>query len=161
MLMKHCSTFLSLTGATIKHRSLVSTFGMMLLAFLCISIGTGIYTIYSLFREQGQALIQACLSEASDFSPENCKASASLMQAVIVMIYTAMWLLQLCAWRAREKIVLLNSCLPGGFIIVRDYCHQLGDEEAEGLKPKIDPFLRNDDATIAFWRDRLPNRSEA
>jgi hypothetical protein len=49
-------------------------------------------------------------------------------------------------------------------MIVRGYCHQLDDEEQEGLKPKIDHLLigkpRIDNATTAFQHDRLPNRSE-
>jgi len=137
-------SLLGLIGAIIKHRSLVSSFSMILLAFLLISIATGIYTIYSLYRDQGQALIQACLSASSDFSPENCQATTSLTQAIIVIVYIAIWLLQL--W---------------GFIIVRDYCHQLDDEEQEGLKPRIEPLMvgkpGNGGAVIA---PRLPNRSE-
>jgi hypothetical protein len=140
-------SLMGLIGAIIKHRSLVSTFSMILLAFLCISIGTGIYTIYSLYRDQGQALIQACLSGASNFSPENCQASASLTQAIIVIVYIAIWILQL--W---------------GFIIVRDYCHQLDDEEVEALKPRVEPLMtgkpRNDGPTIPYQHDRFPNRSE-
>jgi len=140
-------SLLGLIGAIIKHRSLVSSFSMILLVFLCISIGTGIYTIYSLYRDQGQALIQACLSGASDFSPENCRGAASLMQAIIVIVYIAIWLLQL--W---------------GFIIARDYCHQLDDEQEEGLKPRVEPLMigkpRNDGVTIPSQHDRLPNRSE-
>jgi hypothetical protein len=154
-------SLLGLIGAIIKHRSLVSSFSMILLAFLCISIGTGIYTIYSLYRDQGQALIQACLSGASDFSPESCRAAASLTQAIIVLIYIAIWLLQFCEWQIHETIMLPNTRLTGGFIIVRDYCHQLDDEEEEGLKPRIEPLMvgkpRSDGAVIA---PRLPNRSE-
>jgi len=136
-------SLLGLIGAIIKHRSLVSSFSMILLAFLLISIATGIYTIYSLYRDQGHALIQACLSGASNFSPENCQAAASLTQAIIVIIYVAIWLLQL--W---------------GFIIVRDYCHQLGDEEEEGLKPRIEPLMVYKPRNDAVIAPRLPNRSE-
>lgn len=130
------SSLLGFIGAITKHRSLVSVFSSMLLTFLCISIATGIYVMYSVFRDQGRVLVQACLSDASNFSEQTCQVSASITQVLIVAVYITMWLLQL--W---------------GFLITRSYCHQLDDEEEEGLKPAMvgKPVAPRDN-----W---LPNRS--
>ncbi|KAK2467938.1 hypothetical protein APHAL10511_000233 [Amanita phalloides] len=131
-LVLHSSTFtvlaavslLGLIGAILKQRSLVSTFGMMMLAFLIISIGTGIYAIYCLFRNNGQAIVQACLQGDSTLGQDVCRTTANVVEAIIVTIYVVVWLLQL--W---------------GFFIVLDYCYQLDDEEEEVLRPRFDASL--------------------
>ncbi|KAF8626452.1 hypothetical protein AX15_004868 [Amanita polypyramis BW_CC] len=154
-------SLLGLIGAVIKQRSLISTFGMMLLVYLCISIGTGIYAMYSMFRNNGQAIVQACLDGSSSLSGDDCKATARIFEALVIVIYIIVWLLQL--W---------------GFIIVINYCHQLDDEEEELLKPRIEtslgkqittydsfglgapPTLLRTGVSVPSPGTRWPNRSE-
>ncbi|PFH51653.1 hypothetical protein AMATHDRAFT_142119 [Amanita thiersii Skay4041] len=113
-------SLLGFIGAIIKQRSLVSTFGMMLLVHLLVNVGIGIYAIYSMFRNNSKEIISACLDGQTDKeSLEVCKSSAKVVQGIIITIYILVWLLQLF-----------------GFIIVIRYCHQLDDEEDELAKTK-------------------------
>jgi hypothetical protein len=116
-------SLLGFIGAIIKHRALVSTFGVMLLVFLCLSIAAGVYTMLSLFHNNAQALVQACLDGNSTLDRATCQATAKIIEIIVVVIYAIVWLLQL--W---------------GYVIVINYCHQLDEEEEETLRSKIEPI---------------------
>ncbi|KAM6494919.1 hypothetical protein JOM56_009542 [Amanita muscaria] len=109
-------SLLGLTGAIIRHRSLVSLFGTMILLLLVINIGSGIYIIYTMFRNHGQVLLKECTTGEGHYSQETCAVASGLEQALIVMVYAVMWLVQICC-----------------FVIVMEYCHQLDDEEEEAM----------------------------
>ncbi|KAF8737449.1 hypothetical protein AX14_012839 [Amanita brunnescens Koide BX004] len=127
-LILHSATFsvlaaislLGFIGAIIKNRGLVSSFSVVLLIFLCISVATGVYAMISLFRNNAQALVQACLDGSQAADQDVCKTTAKVTEAIIIAIYVVVWLLQL--W---------------GYVIVINYCHQLEDEEEELLRSKI------------------------
>jgi len=127
-LVLHSATFsvlaaislLGFIGAIIKQRSLVTTFSVMLLIFLCISVGTGVYAMISLFRNNAQGLVQACLDANPAADQSVCQTTAKVTEGIIIAIYAIVWLLQL--W---------------GYVIVVNYCHQLDDEEEELLRSNI------------------------
>ncbi|KAF8634031.1 hypothetical protein AX17_004296 [Amanita inopinata Kibby_2008] len=145
-------SLLGFIGVIIKQRSLISTFGMMLLVHLFVSVGTGVYAMYSLFRNNSQELINACLDgKNTEDVLQVCETTAKVVQAIVIMIYVLVWLLQLF-----------------GFIIVIRYCHQLDDEEEEALKSKMGAAIGKPMTTydsFGFGNGpppdlRRPNRSE-
>ena len=69
----------------------------MLLVFLCFSIAAGVFAILSLFHNNGQALVQACLDGNSTLDQATCQATAKIVEIIVVVIYVIVWLLQLCA----------------------------------------------------------------
>ena len=79
----------------------------MLLIFLCISVGTGVYTMISLFRNNAQGLVQACLDANPAADQGVCQTTAKITEAIIIVIYVVVWLLQLC-----EPPPLIMSVLP-------------------------------------------------
>lgn len=93
----------------------------------------------SLFRNNAQALVQACLDGSQAADQDVCKTTAKVTEAIIIAIYVVVWLLQLCELPSLFSLCSLNYrvFLPGGYVIVINYCHQLEDEEEELLRSKI------------------------
>ncbi len=50
----------------------------------------------SLFHNNGQALVQACLDGDSALDKATCQATAKIVEIIVVVVYAIVWLLQLC-----------------------------------------------------------------
>lgn len=83
----------------------------MLLIFLCISVGTGVYAMISLFRNNAQGLVQACLDANPAADQGVCQTTARITEGIIIAIYAIVWLLQLCEPRS-----LINVCAASEFV---------------------------------------------
>jgi hypothetical protein len=106
---------LGFVGALIKNRAMVSSFAIALAIHLGFSIASGIFSLYSIFRQNPQEAIAKCLNEATDNSEittETCRNGIAIMKGIMVAIYIITWLIQLYA-----------------YFVVERYADQLGDEE--------------------------------
>jgi len=106
---------LGFVGALIKNRAMVSGFAIALSIHLGFSLASGIFSLYSIFRQNPQEAIAKCLSEATDNSEtttETCRNGIAIMKGLMVAIYVVTWLIQLYA-----------------YFVVERYADQLVDEE--------------------------------
>lgn len=107
-------------GSLVKSRAMVIAFSVGLAIHLGLSIGSGIFTIYSVFKESPQAAIDKCLEgTAGDADAiQICKTGMGIVKGVMVAIYVIAWLIELYA-----------------YFIVERYATQLEDEEIARLTP--------------------------
>jgi hypothetical protein len=105
---------LGFIGALIKSRGMVSGFAIALAIHLGFSIASGIFRLYSLFRQNPQEALASCLNEAAEDSEatKTCQNGLAIMKGVMVAIYIITWLIQLYA-----------------YFVVERYADQLVDEE--------------------------------
>lgn len=116
-------------GSLVKSRSMVFAFSVGLTVHLGLSIGSGVFTIYSVFKESSGAAVQACMDENTKLASNGgglgveeasriCRTGMSIVKGVIVAIYIIAWLIELYAY----------------FIVAR-YADQLEDEEIANITP--------------------------
>jgi hypothetical protein len=105
---------LGFIGALIKNRSMVSSFALALAIHLGFSIASGIFRLYTLFKENPRETLANCLNEAAEDSEatKTCQNGLAVMKGVMVAIYVITWLIQLYA-----------------YFVVERYADQLEDEE--------------------------------
>jgi hypothetical protein len=104
---------LGFIGCLIKSRGMVSSFAIALAIHLGFSVASGIFTIYTVFRQSHQESIDKCVNGSSDEAVlESCKSSVSIMKGLMIAIYIITWLIQLYA-----------------YFVVERYVDQLDDEE--------------------------------
>lgn len=105
---------LGFIGALIKNRGMVSGFAIALAIHLGFSIASGIFRLYSLFRQNPQEALASCLNEAGEDSEaaKTCQNGLAILKGVMVAIYIITWLIQLYA-----------------YFVVERYADQLEDEE--------------------------------
>jgi len=99
-------------GAIIKNRRMISSFAVALAIHLGFSIASGIFTLYSLFKQDSSAAITQCLSASTDATADGCKSGIAIMKGLMVAVYVVTWLIQLYF-----------------YFIVERYVDQLDDEE--------------------------------
>jgi len=99
-------------GAIIKNRRMISSFAIALAVHLGLSIASGIFTLYSLFKQDSSVAIAQCLSASTDATSDACKSALAVMKGLMVAIYVVTWLIQLYF-----------------YFIVERYVDQLDDEE--------------------------------
>lgn len=112
-------------GSLIRSQGLVYSFSVGLAVHLGLSIGSGVFTIYSIYKENTADSITTCLAGKTDAdSIQACKTGMSIVKGVIVAIYVVAWLIELYA-----------------YFIVSRYVEQLEDEEIAKLTPIMpEPF---------------------
>ncbi|KIM43630.1 hypothetical protein M413DRAFT_385314 [Hebeloma cylindrosporum] len=106
---------LGFIGALIKNRAMVSTFAVALAVHLGFSVASGVFTLYSVFRQNPQDAIAKCLNDAAgntEITTETCQNGIAIMKGIMVAIYIVTWFIQLYA-----------------YFVVERYADQLGDEE--------------------------------
>jgi len=105
---------LGFLGALIKNRSMIASFAMALAIHLGFSIASGIFSLYSLFRQHSQDALTKCLNDTAENSESitTCQNGLAIMKGVMVAIYIVTWLIQLYA-----------------YFVVERYADQLEDEE--------------------------------
>jgi hypothetical protein len=89
---------ISFIGALIKSRSMVSSFALALAIHLGFSIASGIFSLYSLFKQNPQEALAKCVNDAAENSESTttCQNGLAIMKGVMVAIYIVTWLVQLC-----------------------------------------------------------------
>jgi len=97
---------LGFLGCLIKSRGMVSSFAIALAVHLGFSVAAGIFTIYTVFKQNPQDLIEKCVNGSTDESvTDNCKTSVNIMKGVMIAIYVVTWLIQLYAYFVVERYV--------------------------------------------------------
>jgi len=104
-------------GAISKQTGLVSLFGSMLGLHLGLSIATGIFTIYTLFKRNTDEALANCINGSDDQSViDGCHEGLKVLKIIVVVAYCVSWLVEL--W---------------GCLIVSSYVKQLREEEASDV----------------------------
>ena len=80
-----------------KNRNLVSVYSTILAVHLGFSIGSGIFTLYSIFRKNSEEAIQMCLNRLGADLPEAQCRNVFVIKGVFLTIFIVVWLFQLCA----------------------------------------------------------------
>lgn len=78
---------------------MVSSFAVALAIHLGFSIASGVFTLYSMFKEKTSDAVARCLNETSDAhaTAETCRTAVEVMKGIMIGIYVVTWLIQLCA----------------------------------------------------------------
>jgi len=106
-------------GSLVKSRAMVVAFSVGLAVHLGLSIGSGVFTIYSVFKQGSKEAVDACLEGKTDpDSVQMCTTGMSIVKGLIVAIYVVAWLIELYA-----------------YFIVSRYADQLEDEEIANMTP--------------------------
>jgi len=104
-------------GAISKQTGLVSLFGTMLGFHLGLSIVTGIYTIYTLFKRNTDQALANCINGSDDQTViDGCHEGLKILKILVVVAYCVSWLIELY-----------------GCIVVMSYVKQLREEEAASV----------------------------
>lgn len=100
---------LGFLGCLIKSRGMVSSFAVALAIHLGFSVAAGIFTIYSVFKQPTQDLIDKCVNGSTDDSAtDSCKTSVNIMKGLIIAVYVVTWLIQLCTPHSRFLYIYIN-----------------------------------------------------
>jgi hypothetical protein len=104
-------------GATIKHRTMVSIFFMILVAHLTFSVISGAFALYNIFNTVAAGAIDKCVNNVVDGqtppTEADCKRGYDFFKGIILAIFIVVWLLEI--W---------------GCVITNSYIDQLDDEMA-------------------------------
>lgn len=121
-------------GSLVRSRSMVTAFSVGIAIHLGLSIGSGVFTIYSVFKEAPTNAIEACMEGKTDEETRKiCSTGMSLVKGAIVAIYVIAWLIELYA-----------------YFIVDRYADQLEDEEMAKLAPVIPQQTVNPPVTMIY-----------
>jgi len=125
-------------GSLIRSQGAVYGFSVGLAIHLGLSIGSGVFTIYTIFKQNPADTIAACLGGKTDAeSVQVCQTGMSIVRGVVVAIYVVAWLIELYA-----------------YFIVSRYVEQLEDEEIANLTP-IMPQAVNQQMTYNGYPQRF------
>jgi len=106
---------ISFIGALIKSRSMVSSFAIALAIHLGFSIASGIFRLYTLFKQSPQEALANCLNETAEDSEaaKTCHDGLAVMKGVMIAIYVITWLIQLCVYpilaKKNKNSIILTS----------------------------------------------------
>ncbi|KAK7052387.1 hypothetical protein R3P38DRAFT_2860038 [Favolaschia claudopus] len=110
-------------GALSKQKGLVTIFGTLLAVHLGISVATGIYAIYTVFKNTSEQALFDCIKGSTDPSEiESCNNGLKLLKIIIIVGYSVTWLIEL--W---------------GCLIVNSYVKQLKEEEMAQAMSSTNP----------------------
>lgn len=120
-------------GSLVRSRSMVIAFSVGIAIHLGLSIGSGVFTIYSVFKQAPDNAIAACMEgKTDDETRKICSTGMSLVKGAIVAVYVIAWLIELYA-----------------YFIVDRYADQLEDEEMAKLAPIV-PQSVNPPVTMIY-----------
>ncbi|KAF6760372.1 hypothetical protein DFP72DRAFT_1003576 [Ephemerocybe angulata] len=121
-------------GSLVKSRVMVISFSVGIAIHLGLSIGSGIFTIYSVFKEAPQAAIDTCMDGKTDAETlQMCKTGMNIVKGVMVAIYVIAWLIELYA-----------------YFIVERYSTQLEEEEIARLTPILPQSVNQGPVYIGY-----------
>ena len=84
-------------GSLVRSRAMVTAFSAGIAIHLGLSIGSGVFTIYSVFKQAPDNAIAACMEGKTDEETRKiCQTGMSLVKGAIVAIYVIAWLIELC-----------------------------------------------------------------
>lgn len=108
-------------GALARSRGAVVSFSIGIAIHLGLSIASGVFTIYSIFKENSAEAVEACMEgKTDDETRKICQTGMGVVKGVIVAVYIIAWLIELYA-----------------YFIVDRYADQLEDEELAKIMPVI------------------------
>jgi hypothetical protein len=97
---------LGFLGCLIKSRGMVSSFAIGLAIHLGFSLASGIFTLYTLFKQSPQETIDKCVNGSEDQAViEACGNGIGLMKGIMVAVYIITWLIQIYAYFVVERYV--------------------------------------------------------
>ncbi|KAJ2930555.1 hypothetical protein H1R20_g6547, partial [Candolleomyces eurysporus] len=112
---------LGFVGALARSRGAVISFSIGIAIHLGLSIASGVFTIYSIFKENSAEAVEACMEgKTDDETRKICQTGMGVVKGVIVAVYIIAWLIELYA-----------------YFIVDRYADQLEDEELAKVMPVI------------------------
>lgn len=112
---------LGFVGALARSRGAVVAFSIGIAIHLGLSIASGVFTIYSIFKENSAEAVEACMEgKTDDETRKICQTGMGVVKGVIVAVYIIAWIIELYA-----------------FFIVDRYSDQLEDEELAKVMPVI------------------------
>lgn len=121
-------------GSLARSRTMVASFSAGIAIHLGLSIGSGVFTIYSVFKQAPGPAIEACMEgKTDDETRKICSTGMSLVKGAIVAIYVIAWLIELYA-----------------YFIVERYEDQLEAEEIAKLTPVIPQSTVNPPVTMIY-----------
>jgi len=101
-------------GSIARSRNSVAAYSWGLLVFLVLSIVSGAYTLWAVFRKPTQGDYLTCLAGArDDVTKALCGNNSGVYKGVLVAIYIIIWL-----------------CIIYAYVVVDNYVDQLDDENA-------------------------------
>ncbi|KAJ7602420.1 hypothetical protein FB45DRAFT_798866 [Roridomyces roridus] len=117
-----------LFGVLARNTAAVSTFSSALSLHLGFSIGTGIFSIYTVFKRNSDAAISNCIQNSTDPSKiKQCHTDLDIAKGLIIGIFLVAWVVELY-----------------GCIIAANYVRQLKEEEmAKGTAVNPNAYIPN------------------
>jgi len=118
---------LGFAGSLIKQRSLVLAFSVGIAIHLGLSVISGIFTLYAVFRQSPAAAIERCINGATDDeTKETCQTGTTIVKGVLVAIYIVSWLFELY-----------------GYFVTERYAEQLEEEQVAKMMPILPQHINH------------------
>jgi hypothetical protein len=118
---------------------------MVVWSHLALNIAAGAYFIHTLFHQVGEDDLSNCFYSYFDdnTSLDECEEEFQIYRVVIICVYIAFCLLELCASSSLLPPTLSHGLRPDLFthirtgvcLVVAGYVAQLGEEEAQDYPP--------------------------
>jgi hypothetical protein len=108
-------------GCLIKSRGMVRSFAVALALHFGFSLASGIFTLYTLFRQSPQESIDKCVDGSEDEGViQACGNGVGLMKGLMVAIYVITWLIQIYAYFVVERYVdqLDDEMMAKGTVVI-------------------------------------------
>jgi hypothetical protein len=117
-----------LVGAIGKNRALVQMFGALLNISLGLSVLSGAFAIYAMFKNPNTAALAKCVNGSTRLAViDACKTAIKVSEVLVTFAYIASWLFQLCA-SVSARLLFEANIFADGCIIVHHYVQQLEEE---------------------------------
>lgn len=114
-------------GSLLKHRSMVLAFSVGLAIHLGLSVISGIFTLYAIFRQSPAAAIERCINGATDEETKTtCQTGTTIVKGLLVAIYIISWLFELY-----------------GYFVTERYAEQLEEEEVAKMMPILPQHINH------------------
>lgn len=114
-------------GSLLKHRRMVVAFSVGLAIHLGLSVISGIFTLYAVFRQSPAAAIERCINGATDAeTKEVCQTGSVIVKGLLVAIYIVSWMFELY-----------------GYFVTERYAEQLEEEEVARMVPILPQHINH------------------
>lgn len=129
----------SLIGSIIKQLRFVRLYSSILAIHLGFSIGSGIFSMYTMFHKDSPEAMAKCINGSTEQSVKDaCSKGLAVWKGIEVAIFVITWLIELCTLTSWILLIRYSSrpCFADGCIIVANYAEQLEEEEAAKMPNK-------------------------
>lgn len=101
---------LGFVGALARSRGAVVSFSIGIAIHLGLSIASGVFTIYSIFKENSAQAVEACMEgKTDDETRKICQTGMGVVKGVIVAVYVIAWLIELCEYSSVLPFHLIRN----------------------------------------------------